>query len=330
MRLENLEGIMKRIGVLTSGGDAPGMNAAVRAVVRTATAHHIEVMGVKRGYAGMMEGEFIKLGARDVANTIQRGGTILLTARCKPFMTTEGRAQAAMHLRKAGIEGLVVVGGDGSFHGAHFLSEEQGFAVIGVPGTIDNDLYGTDYTIGYDTAVNTALQAIDRIRDTAASHERLFIIEVMGRRAGFIALDVGIAGGAEDVLIPERPETLEQVVEIVKASAAKGKTSSIIVVAEGYEGGGIKVMEAISNATGLDARVSILGHVQRGGSPSARDRILASQMGYGAVEALIAGKSDVMIGVVGGSIVHVPLEDTWTKHKDVSLELRELAKTLAL
>ncbi len=321
---------MKRIGVLTSGGDAPGMNAAVRAVVRTASAHNIEVMGVKRGYAGMMEGEFIKLGARDVANTIQRGGTILLTARCKPFMTTEGRAQAANHLRNAGIEGLVVVGGDGSFHGAHFLSQEQGFSVIGVPGTIDNDLYGTDYTIGYDTAVNTALQAIDRIRDTAASHERLFIIEVMGRHAGFIALDVGIAGGAEDVLIPERPETLEQVVEIVRASAAKGKASSIIVVAEGYEGGGIKVMEAISAATGLDARVSILGHVQRGGSPSARDRILASQMGYGAVEALMAGKSDVMIGVVAGSIVHVPLEDTWTKRKDVSLELRELAKTLAL
>jgi 6-phosphofructokinase 1 len=321
---------MKRIGVLTSGGDAPGMNAAVRAVVRTAAAHGIEVMGVKRGYAGMIEGEFIKLGPRDVANTIQRGGTILLTARCKPFMTVEGRTQAAGHLRDAGIEGLVVIGGDGSFHGAHFLSSEQGFPVIGVPGTIDNDLYGTDYTIGYDTAVNTALQAIDRIRDTAASHERLFIIEVMGRHAGFIALDVGIAGGAEDVLIPERPETLEQVVEIVRASAAKGKASSIIVVAEGYEGGGIKVMEAISEATGLDARVSILGHVQRGGSPSARDRILASQMGYGAVQALISGKNDVMIGVVAGSIVHVPLEETWTKRKDVSLELRELAKTLAL
>ncbi len=321
---------MKRIGVLTSGGDAPGMNAAIRAVVRTATARGVEVMGVRRGYAGMIDGDFTKLGPRDVANTVQRGGTFLMTARCKPFMTIEGRARAAQQLRGVGIEGLVVIGGDGSFHGAHFLSQEHGLPVVGIPGTIDNDLFGTDYTVGYDTAVNTALQAIDRIRDTAASHERLFIIEVMGRHAGFIALDVGIAGGAEEILIPETPETLEEVVKIVKQSTAKGKTSSIIVVAEGYEGGGIKVMEAISAATGLEARVSILGHVQRGGSPTARDRILASQMGHAAVDALLAGKNDVMIGIVHDDVVHVPFEETWTKRKDVSLELRDMAKTLAL
>jgi 6-phosphofructokinase 1 len=321
---------MKRIGVLTSGGDAPGMNAAIRAVVRTGTARGLEVIGVRRGYAGMIDGDFVKLGPRDVANTVQRGGTFLMTARCKPFLTVEGRARAAQQLRDAGIEGLVVIGGDGSFHGAHFLSQEHDLPVIGIPGTIDNDLFGTDYTIGYDTAINTALQAIDRIRDTAASHERLFIIEVMGRHAGFIALDVGIAGGAENVLIPETPESLEEVVKTVQQSAAKGKSSSIVVVAEGYEGGGIKVMEAISVATGLEARVSILGHVQRGGSPTARDRILASQMGYAAVEALLADKNDIMIGIVHDQVVHVPLEETWTKRKDVSLDLREMAKTLAL
>ena len=245
---------MKRIGVLTSGGDAPGMNAAIRAVVRTASSYDLEVIGIKRGYAGMMDGEFIKMGARDVANTIQRGGTVLLTARCKPFYQPEGRAQAAEKLEEAGIEGVVVIGGDGSFHGAHYLCQEHGIHVMGVPGTIDNDLFGTDATIGYDTALNTALAAIDRIRDTAASHERLFFIEVMGRHAGFIALSVGIAGGAEEILIPEQPEHLDQVIETVRQSALKGKASSIIVVAEGFEGGGLKVMEAVSKATGLDAR----------------------------------------------------------------------------
>jgi 6-phosphofructokinase 1 len=321
---------MKRIGVLTSGGDAPGMNAAIRAVVRTGAAKGIEVMGVRRGYAGMIEGEFEKLGPRHVANTIQRGGTVLLTARCKAFYTAEGRALGAAKLKEAEIEGLVVIGGDGSFHGAHYLEQEHGIKSVGVPGTIDNDLYGTDYTIGYDTAVNTALAAIDRIRDTAASHERLFFIEVMGRHAGFIALDVGIAGGAEEILIPEQPETLEQVIETVKASAAKGKASSIIIVAEGYEGGGLKVMETVSKATGLDARVSILGHVQRGGSPTASDRVLASRLGHAAVEALLNGVSDVMVGIHAGEVVHVPLHQTWESKKDVSLQMRELAKTLAL
>jgi 6-phosphofructokinase 1 len=321
---------MKRIGVLTSGGDAPGMNAAIRAVVRTGAARGVEIVGIRRGYAGMMDGEFEVLGPRSVANTVQRGGTVLLTARCKPFYTAEGRAIGAQKLKEAGIEGLVVIGGDGSFHGAHYLEVEHGIKSVGVPGTIDNDLYGTDYTIGYDTAVNTALAAIDRIRDTAASHERLFFIEVMGRHAGFIALDVGIAGGAEEVLIPERPDTLEQVVEIVRESARKGKASSIIIVAEGYEGGGLKVMETVSKATGLDARVSILGHVQRGGSPTAADRVLASRLGNAAVEALLNGHSDVMVGIRAGEVVHVPLAETWERRKDVSLEMRELAKTLAM
>jgi 6-phosphofructokinase 1 len=321
---------MKRIGVLTSGGDAPGMNAAIRAVVRTSSAYGLEVMGVRRGYAGMIDGDFIKMGARDVANTIQRGGTVLLTARCKAFYQAEGRARAAAQLKGVGIEGLVIIGGDGSFHGAHYLCQEHGIQVIGVPGTIDNDLYGTDATIGYDTALNTALAAIDRIRDTAASHERLFFIEVMGRHAGFIALNVGIAGGAEEILIPEQPEHLDQVIETVRQSAAKGKTSSIIVVAEGFEGGGLKVMESVSKATGLDARASILGHVQRGGSPSAADRILASRLGYAAVEALVEGKTDLMAGVVADEIHFTPLHETWEKRKDVNQKMRQMAKTLAL
>ncbi len=321
---------MKRIGVLTSGGDAPGMNAAIRAVVRTSTAHELEVMGIKRGFAGMIDGEFSKMGPRDVANTIQRGGTVLLTARCKAFYEPEGRARAAAQLKGAGIEGLVVIGGDGSFHGAHYLCQEHGIKVMGVPGTIDNDLYGTDATIGYDTALNTALAAIDRIRDTAASHERLFFIEVMGRHAGFIALSVGIAGGAEEILIPEQPEHLDQVIETVRMSALKGKASSIIVVAEGFEGGGLKVMEAVSKATGLDARASILGHVQRGGSPTAADRILASRLGYAAVEALIEGKTDLMAGVVADEIHFTPLHETWEKRKDVNQKMRQMAKVLAL
>jgi 6-phosphofructokinase 1 len=321
---------LKRIGVFTSGGDAPGMNAAVRATVRTGCALGLDVVGIRRGYAGMIDGDFKDLGPRDVANTIQRGGTVLLTARSKAFMTVEGRAQAAAHLKAKGIEGLVAIGGDGTFHGAHYLYQEHGIAVIGVPGTIDNDLYGTDSTIGYDTAVNTALAAIDRIRDTAASHERLFFIEVMGRHAGFIALDVAIAGGAEEVMIPEDPCAVDDVIRTVKESVAKGKTSSIIIVAEGIEGGGIKVMERVQEATGLDARVSILGHVQRGGSPSAADRILASRLGAAAVEALVAGKSDLMAGLQSHQVVFTPLAETWEKRKDIDKSLYQLAKTLSL
>ncbi len=321
---------IKRIGVMTSGGDAPGMNAAVRAVVRVGTANNLEVMGIRRGYAGMMEGEFEKLGPRSVANTIQRGGTMLLTARCKAFYTPQGRSQAAEQLKKAGIDALVCVGGDGSFHGAHYLFQEHGIPAVGVPGTIDNDLFGTDFTIGYDTALNTALAAIDRIRDTAASHERLFFVEVMGRHAGFIALDVAIAGGAEEAILPELSTSIERLIETVKQSAAKGKTSSIIVVAEGVEGGGMRVMERVTQATGLDARLSILGHVQRGGSPSARDRILASRLGHAAVLALLNGKSDVMAGIIGDEVVYTPLAETWEKRKEINQDLYQMARTLAL
>jgi 6-phosphofructokinase 1 len=321
---------LKRIGVFTSGGDAPGMNAAIRAVVRGGVAHGLEVVGIRRGYAGMIEGDFEIMGPRSVANIIQRGGTILLTARSKPFMTPEGRAKAAGHLRAAGVDGLVCIGGDGSFHGAALLESEHDMPVVGLPGTIDNDLYGTDYTIGYDTAVNTALAAIDRIRDTAASHERLFFVEVMGRHAGFIALDVAIAGGAEEAILPEDPRAVEDVIETVNNSAAKGKASSIIIVAEGVEGGAIKVMERVKAATGLDARVSILGHVQRGGSPTAFDRILASRLGYAAVEALHAGTRNVMVGLVNGRNTFTPFQETWERTKELNQDLYQLTKTLAL
>ncbi|HWG83954.1 MAG TPA: 6-phosphofructokinase [Deinococcales bacterium] len=321
---------MKRIGVFTSGGDAPGMNAAVRAVVRTAASRKLEVIGIRRGYAGMIDGDFEVLGPRKVANTIQRGGTILLTARSRAFMEPEGRALAAAKLREAGIEGLVAVGGDGTFHGATLLDQEQGIPTVGVPGTIDNDLYGTDYTIGYDTAVNTALDAIDRIRDTAASHERLFFVEVMGRHAGFIALDVGIAGGAEEVVIPEDPCPAEQVVATVKESVARGKASSIIVVAEGIPGGAMKLMEEVTAATGLEARTSILGHVQRGGTPTAADRILASRLGEAAVDGLQEGRRNVMVGVISNEVVFTPFPETWEKRKSVNDQLYRLAKTLSI
>ncbi|WP_126214058.1 6-phosphofructokinase, partial [Thermus scotoductus] len=277
---------MKRIGVFTSGGDAPGMNAAIRAVVRQAYALGLEVIGIRRGYAGMILGEMVPLGVRDVANILQRGGTVLLTARSQEFLTEEGRAKAAEKLKAAGIEGLVAIGGDGTFRGAMRLLEEHKVPVVGVPGTIDNDLYGTDYTIGFDTAVNTALEAIDRIRDTAASHERVFFIEVMGRSSGFIALDVGLAGGAEVIAVPEEPVDPKTIAEGLMESLRRGKSSSIVVVAEGaYPGGAAGLLAAIQEHVRVEARVTVLGHIQRGGSPTAKDRILASRLGAAAVEA---------------------------------------------
>ncbi|WP_253705233.1 6-phosphofructokinase, partial [Thermus scotoductus] len=271
---------MKRIGVFTSGGDAPGMNAAIRAVVRQAYALGLEVIGIRRGYAGMILGEMVPLGVRDVANILQRGGTVLLTARSQEFLTEEGRAKAAEKLKAAGIEGLVAIGGDGTFRGAMRLLEEHKVPVVGVPGTIDNDLYGTDYTIGFDTAVNTALEAIDRIRDTAASHERVFFIEVMGRSSGFIALDVGLAGGAEVIAVPEEPVDPKTIAEGLMESLRRGKSSSIVVVAEGaYPGGAAGLLAAIQEHVRVEARVTVLGHIQRGGSPTAKDRILASRLG---------------------------------------------------
>ncbi|GAA6733589.1 6-phosphofructokinase [Thermus oshimai] len=322
---------MKRIGVFTSGGDAPGMNAAIRAVVRQAYALGVEVIGIRRGYAGMILGEMLPLGVRDVANILQRGGTILLTARSQEFMTEEGRAKAAEKLRAAGIEGLVAIGGDGTFRGAMRLLEEHRIPVVGVPGTIDNDLYGTDYTIGFDTAVNTALEAIDRIRDTAASHERVFFIEVMGRHAGFIALDVGLAGGAEVIALPEEPVDPKAVAETLLASQARGKTSSIVVVAEGaYPGGAAGLLEAIRAHMALEARVTVLGHIQRGGAPTAKDRVLASRLGAAAVEALTGGASGVMVGEVEGEVEITPLKEAVERRKDIRRDLLALSRVLAL
>ncbi len=321
---------MKKIGVFTSGGDAPGMNAAVRAVVRWLSANEVEVVGIKRGYAGMIDGEFVALTPRDVANIIQRGGTILRTARSKAFMTPEGRAEAAKQIAKAGIEGLVAIGGDGTFRGAIKLTQEHRIPIVGVPGTIDNDLYGTDFTIGFDTAVNTALDAIDRIRDTAASHERVFFIEVMGRHAGFIALNVGLAGGAEVIALPEVPTGPDEIAEQIRVSEAKGKSSSIIVVAEGaYPGGADTLMRAAQEIYPFEGRVTVLGHIQRGGSPTAHDRVLASRLGAAAAETLVAGTSGVMLGEVEGEIALTPLADAVEKRKPINRDLYELAGVLA-
>ncbi|MFD3005900.1 6-phosphofructokinase [Thermus tengchongensis] len=322
---------MKRIGVFTSGGDAPGMNAAIRAVVRQAYALGLEVIGIRRGYAGMILGEMVPLGVRDVANILQRGGTILLTARSQEFLTEEGRAKAAEKLKEAGIEGLVAIGGDGTFRGAMRLLEEHKVPVVGVPGTIDNDLYGTDYTIGFDTAVNTALEAIDRIRDTAASHERVFFIEVMGRDSGFIALDVGLAGGAEVIAVPEEPVDPRAIAEGLLESLRRGKSSSIVVVAEGaYPGGAAGLLAAIREHVPVEARVTVLGHIQRGGSPTAKDRILASRLGAAAVQALAGGTSGVMVGEVEGEVELTPLKEAVERKKDINRALLALSRVLAL
>ena len=307
------------------------MNAAIRAVVRSAFASGLEVFGVRRGYLGLLEGDFLSLGPRDVANILQRGGTILLTARSQEFLTEEGRAKAASHLREARIDGLVAIGGDGTYRGALALVEEQGIPVVGVPGTIDNDLWGTDFTIGFDTAVNTALGAIDRIRDTAASHERVFFIEVMGRQTGFIALEVGVAGGAEVIVLPEVPTTPEACAQVILDSASKGKRSSIVVVAEGaYPGGTSALAEAVRRVGGFDGRVTVLGHIQRGGSPTARDRVLASRLGAGAVEALTGGRGGVAVGVIAGEIAEVPLKEVVGRRKDIHRRLVELARILSI
>jgi 6-phosphofructokinase 1 len=320
---------MKRIGVFTSGGDAPGMNACVRAVVRTGIYNGCEVVGIQYGYEGMIDGKFVDLGARSVSNIIQRGGTILRTARSERFREPEGRRVAAEALRRDGIEGVIAIGGDGTFQGAARLQEEHGVAVMGVPGTIDNDLYGTDYTIGYDTAVNTAMEAIDKIRDTAASHDRLFYVEVMGRDAGFIALDVGISSGAERVLIPEAQTDLAELRENLE-SLKKLKSSALIIVAEGeQEGGAFQLAEKIRGAVGYDYRVCVLGHIQRGGSPTARDRLLASRLGAAAVEGLLEGRSGMMVGEIHGRITFTPIVEAWTRRKKIDADLWRLASMLA-
>ena len=322
---------MKHIAVLTSGGDAPGMNAAIRAVVRTAIYKELRVSAIYRGYQGLIDGDIEEMGPRSVANIIQRGGTILRTARCMPFFEAEGRAQAAENLRKHGIDGLVVIGGDGSFRGATKLYEEHGFPVVGIPGTIDNDIYGTDVSIGFNTAMNIALEAIDRLRDTAASHDRLFLVEVMGRKSGHIALNVGVAAGAEAILVPEAEMEAEEVVESVLHAQERGKASSIIVVAEGaYPGGAMALQKELEAKCAYEVRTSILGHMQRGGSPSTRDRVLASRLGYHAVLGLLEGESGVMVGVDKRGTVSVPLAKVFERKKVIDEELFEVAKVLAI
>ncbi len=316
---------------MTSGGDAPGMNAAVRAVTRTAIQEGMEVVGIYRGYQGMIEGDFIEMDRYRVSNIIHRGGTFLKTARSDEFRTPEGRAKAAANLKQAGIEALVVVGGDGSFTGASLLHDEHGIRVVGCPGTIDNDLYGTDYTIGYDTAVNTAMHAIDQIRDTATSHNRLFFVEVMGRDAGFIALRTGIASGAEDVLIPETITYIDKLIAKLEHGLAQKKSSAIIIVAEGDDqGGAMEVAAKVKEKfQGWETKVTVLGHIQRGGSPTAFDRILASRMGSYAVKALMKGSNNVMIGQRDGEMVEVPFKQAIKHHETLNRQLLELVEILA-
>jgi 6-phosphofructokinase 1 len=321
---------VKKIAVLTSGGDAPGMNACIRAVVRCGASHKLEVMGVWRGYAGLLEGEFLKLDARSVANILQRGGTILETSRCERMKTAEGVREAVEILHREAIEGLITIGGEGTFRGAAALAEVGGIKVIGIPGTIDNDVYGTDYCIGFDTAINTALDAIDKIRDTASSIQHPFFIEVMGRDRGFIALDVGIAGGAEDILIPEAETKIEELSLDISRSFKRGKKCSIIVVAEGDQAGGVfPIAQQVWERLKIDYRVCVLGHLQRGGSPTARDRILASKLGAAAVDALANGEAGYMVGEMKGEIVLTPLRETWEKRKTLDISLLRLAKMLA-
>ncbi|MFB3879992.1 MAG: 6-phosphofructokinase [Armatimonadota bacterium] len=321
---------MKTIGVFTSGGDAPGMNACLRAVVRTGLRRGLRVVGIKRGYAGMLKGEFQEMDHSSVSNILQLGGTIIKTARSKEFLLPEARAKAAHLLRDSGVEGLVAIGGDGTFRGAQCLWEEHQIPIIGAPGTIDNDLYGTDETIGFDTAVNTALDAIDRIRDTATSHERLFFVEVMGRESGFIALEVGVSGGAEMILVRDDDVGIEQIHGFILSGIKHGKTSSIIVVAEGdEEGGAIEIARRVQELGGVECRATVIGHTQRGGRPTARDRVLASLLGAAAVEALLRGESGKMVGRVDGKVVLTPLPETWCRKKPLNQDLYDLAYSLA-
>lgn len=322
---------VSRIAVLTSGGDSPGMNAAVRAVVRTGLYNGLEVFGIMRGYQGLIEDDLFLMESRSVANIIQRGGTILKTARCKEFYTPEGRKKGYDILARRGIDGLVVIGGDGSFKGALALSKEYNIPCIGLAGTIDKDIVGTDFTIGFDTAVNTAVEAIDKIRDTADAHDRLFIVEVMGRDAGYIALHSGIATGAESILIPERKTNINEVIDSLVEKERRRKLVNIIVVAEGDEfGGANEVAKAVkSRMPQIDARVCILGHIQRGGSPSGIDRLIASRMGYHAVECLVEGRHNVFVGIMNNRMNYVPLENVGKKKGTISEEWMKIVKILA-
>jgi 6-phosphofructokinase 1 len=320
-----------KIGVMTSGGDAPGMNACIRAVVRTGIFHNLEVYGITRGYSGLIDNDIQKMDSRSVANIIQRGGTILKTARCKEFLTPEGRKKAYNNLKKHGINGLVVIGGDGSFKGAQIFSNEFDIPCIGIPGTIDKDIAGTDFTIGFDTAVNTAIEAIDKIRDTADAHDRLFIVEVMGRDAGYIALHSGIGTGAEHILIPERKTDVEAVLESLQEKEKRKKLVNIVVVAEGDDfGGGTDLANLIKERIpNFDIRVAILGHIQRGGSPTSMDRLIASRMGYSAVECLIEGRHNQMVGIMNNKMHFTPLDKAVKAKQKISDEWLKIVKILA-
>jgi len=321
---------LQKIGVFTSGGDAPGMNAAIRAVTRAAIANNLEVVGIRRGYQGMIEGDFIPLISTDVSGILQLGGTMLKTARSNEFRTSEGREKAYQQLKKAGIDAVVVIGGDGSFTGALVLSQEYDVQFVGIPGTIDNDLYGTDYTIGYDTALNTVVEAVDKIKDTARSHGRIFFVEVMGREAGLLALNSGIACGAEVILIPESNDQHEQLQKFLNKGYKNKESSGIIMVAEGEEAGGaLKIAESVRQShPDLDVRVSILGHIQRGGSPSAKDRVNATKMGVAAIDALLDDQQNIMIGLDNEKIVHVPFNKAVKMNHSIDTNLLDIQKLL--
>ena len=325
-------GKIRKIGVLTSGGDAPGMNAAIRGVTRTAIFNGIEVVGIRHGYQGLIDANFIPLEASSVSDIIQRGGTILKTARCEAFKTPEGRAKAYNNRKEAQIDGVVVIGGDGSFTGARIFNEEYDLPFVGIPGTIDNDIFGTDYTIGYDTALNTVVEAVDKIRDTASAHNRMFFVEVMGAEAGFIALYSGIATGAEAILIPEIKGEQRDLKKMIEDGNIRKKSSNLIIVAEGEtEGGAFAIAEKLKNEfSGYDIRVSVLGHLQRGGSPTAIDRVNASRLGHAAVEALIDDQKSVMVGLANGEIVLVPFRRAVKQNKEVDLSLLDLARILSV
>lgn len=321
-----------KIGLLTSGGDSPGMNAAIRAIVRTAIYYGIEVYGIRRGYQGLVEGDIFNMKTTDVANIIQRGGTVLKTARSKAFMTDEGMKAAYENLQKHGIEALVLIGGDGTFRGAVAFFKQYTIPAIGLPGTIDKDLAGTDFTIGFDTAVNTAVEAIDKIRDTAEAHDRLFIVEVMGRDAGYIALNSGIACGAEDILIPELVTHIEEVLKRIDYDERRKKTVHILVVAEGDDfGGASDLMKLVKERfPKIDTRATVLGHIQRGGSPTYADRVLASRLGHAAVNALRDGKTQVMVGQINGELVYTPFEKVVKENAKMSEDMIEMIRVLAI
>ncbi|MCB0465468.1 MAG: 6-phosphofructokinase [Aequorivita sp.] len=324
---------INKIGILTSGGDAPGMNAGIRAVVRSCVYNNIECIGIYRGFEGLIEGDFEKLNARSVKNIINRGGTFLKTARSKKFMTAKGRKKAFENLKNESIDAMVVIGGDGTFAGVSIFIKEFNFPIVGLPGTIDNDINGTDYTIGYDTALNTVVEAIDKIRDTANSHNRLFLVEVMGRDAGDIALNAGIGAGAEEILIPEQNMGRERLIESLSRSKKSGKSSSIVVVSEGDQIGknifGLaKYIE--ENLKEYEVRVTVLGHIQRGGSPSCFDRVLASRLGVGAIDALLRGETNVMIGIVHNKVTSVPFSEAIKGSNAIDEELIRVADIISI